>query len=79
MKEICRVYQIKDAKGKYAETFRETDEAAVYRELANDLIAKKLNGCSYITRIKRNPNYDGTQNITITYSNDCRNIYTVRG
>jgi hypothetical protein len=55
-----------------------TEETLVYKYLSNDLIAKKLNQCSYIKTIKRTPNYDGTQTIVVTYNNDCRSIYTVK-
>lgn len=54
-----------------------TDPATVYSRLAGALIAKKLNKCTYVTRIKRVNNYDGTQTITVNYCNDCRSIFVV--
>jgi hypothetical protein len=54
-----------------------TDPATVYSRLAGALIAKKLNKCTYITRIKRVNNYDGTQTITITQDNGYRMVFIV--
>ena len=53
------------------------DELSIYQSLANDLIAKKINQCSYVKSIKRVPLYNGTQKIIVTYDNDCRAIYVV--
>ena len=55
-----------------------TDELEVYQSLSADIIAKKINGATWVKSIKRVSNYDGTQNITVTYDNDCRSIYTVK-
>ena len=41
------------------------------------LISKKINRCTYITRIKRVNNYDGTQTITITLDNGYRMVFIV--
>lgn len=49
----------------------------IYKRLSNDLIAKKICQCRYIKSIKRRNNYDGTCEITVTYNNNVRNIYTV--
>lgn len=49
----------------------------IYKHLAGMLIAKKLNQCAYITRIKRMNNYDGTQTITITQDNGYRMVFIV--
>lgn len=54
-----------------------TDKATVYERLAQDLIAKKINQCTYIKSIRRVPNYNGTQTITIYYGDNVRNIYTI--
>ena len=75
-REIKRVTESKK-NGKYEVTYTLTDVTEVYKSLAQALIAKKINNCSYIKSIKRVNNYDGTQNITITYDNNVRNIYTV--
>lgn len=77
MKEIKKVVEIKN--GKIWEILTViTDELSIYESLSTDLINKKLNNCGYIKTIKRAPNYDGTQTITVTYNNDCRSIYTVK-
>lgn len=74
---IKRVMYIKE-KNKYIETFTQTDTAQVYEDLALDLIAKKINACSYIRSIKRRTNYDGTQQITVIYDNNAKAEYTVK-
>lgn len=48
----------------------ETNKERVLEMLTSDLIAKKVNQCKYISRIKRVNNYDGTQTITVYYSKD---------
>lgn len=54
-----------------------TDKKTVYERLAGMLIEKKLNHCTYITRIKRVNNYDGTQTIIITQNNGYRMVFIV--
>lgn len=57
-----------------------TEGERVYEDLAKDLIAKKLENCTYIRSIKRKQNYDGTNTITVNYTPDCgggRRIYTI--
>lgn len=76
MREIKREFQIKSG-NKWHTTYEVTDPAAVYEFLSSDLIAKKLNACTYIKSIKRVNNYDGTQTITVTYDSATRNIYTI--
>lgn len=77
MRTISRVAQKKVGRC-WKETYRTENEAEVYEALANDLIAKKLNNASSIKSIRRNSNYDGTQEIIVTYDMDVRAIYTVR-
>ena len=77
MKEIKKVVEVKNGK-KWEVSTVITDELFIYESLSTDLINKKLNNCSYIKTIKRVPNYDGTQSITVVYNNDCRAIYTVK-
>lgn len=77
MKQIQRVAEKKNGR-KWEQTFVTTDEKEVYESLAHDLIAKKLHNASWITRISDRSNYDGTWNITVTYDNGCRSIYTVK-
>lgn len=76
MKKIEKVVEIKNGKS-WSVSHVVTDETEIYKSLSCDFIAKKLNSCSYIKSIKRTPNYDGTQTITVLYNNDCRSIYTV--
>lgn len=77
MKEINLIIEIKNGK-KWVQDTVITDETLVYKYLTNDLISKKLNCCTYIKTIKRVPNYDGTQTITVTFNNDTRSVYTVK-
>jgi hypothetical protein len=71
-----KITEVKNGK-KWEQTNIDTDILSVYQSLANDLIAKKLNQCSYIKSIKRIPLYNGTQKIIVTYNNNCRCIYEV--
>lgn len=77
MKEIKKVVEVKNGK-KWEVSTVITDTTAVYESLSCDLINKKLNNCNYIKTIKRTPNYDGTQSITVNYNNDTRAVYTVK-
>lgn len=76
MRNIQKIVETKSG-SKWEVTYTCTDEKEVYDSLAHDLIAKKINACTYIRSIKRNNNYDGTQNITISYDNNVRAVYTV--
>lgn len=73
---IQKVVEIRAGR-KWEQTHAITDETEIYKSLATDLINKKIHAAAYIRNIKRTPNYDGTQRITVTYDNDCRAIYTV--
>ena len=53
------------------------DAGLVYEYLSNDLIAKKINKCTYIKSIRRYQNYDGTATITVLYNNNCRALYVI--
>lgn len=75
-KEISRTTEVKKA-GKYVAEYTTTNEKEIYEELALAMISKKINNCSWIKSIKRTPLYNGTQKVTITFDNDCRNIYIV--
>jgi hypothetical protein len=77
MRDITKVIEVKKGRA-YETTATITDTAAIYESLAGDLIAKKLHGCTWITRINDRCNYDGTRTITVTYNNGCRAIYTVK-
>lgn len=56
----------------------ETDPEEVFRSLSEDLYRKKILGSQSIRSIKRTVRYDGYARITVTYSDDCRRVYTVR-
>lgn len=58
-------------------TYETTDAARIHESLMHDLIAKKLEKCSYITSIRHTENYNGTATITVTYSGGVRTLYTV--
>lgn len=77
MKEFKQVIEIKNGKTWEVSNVI-TNEVDIYKNLSCDLINKKLNNCSYIKTIKRTPNYDGTQSITVNYNNDTRAVYTVK-
>ena len=75
--EIKRVFEIKEGRN-WRETYCCTEEAEVYRFLAEELIAKKINACTYIRSIKRTNLYNGFQKIVVSYDNGGRAIYTVK-
>ena len=77
MKTIQRIVEVKTGK-KWDVSRIVTDELEVYQSLSADIIAKKINCATWVKSIKSINNYDGTQNITVTYDNDCRSIYTVK-
>ena len=54
-----------------------TDVLTVYKALAEDLQAKYIMHCTYITRIAQRPNYDGTRNITVYFDNGVKHEFTV--
>ena len=71
------VIEVKNG-NKYEVTRTITDEFEVYRDLANDLIHKKINECKYITRIRKVPLYNGYDKIYVIYNNGVRRTYTVK-
>lgn len=79
MKKTSMCSELKQSSGKWVLccTFDSMSAEEIYKRLSDDLIAKKINQCRYIKSIKRRNNYDGTQEITVTYINSVRNIYTV--
>ena len=70
------IYEAKEGR-KYVETWRTEDPARVYKDLAQEMISKKINDCKYIRSIKRTTLYNGFQRITVTYDHGGRRIYTV--
>ena len=77
MKEIKMYAERKAGKKWVYDNYTCADPATVYSRLASALIAKKVNCCAYITRIKRVNNYDGSQTITVTYDNDFRMVFDI--
>ena len=64
--------------GKYVEQHTNDNELYVYQRLSEDLIAKKINCCTYITRISRTNLYNGYAQITVNYDNNVKVIYTIK-
>lgn len=77
MKEIRRIAEVKEGKA-WRQTYVTTDEKEVYESLARDLVAKKLHKATYIKSVKDVSNYDGTRDITVTYDNGVRSVYTIK-
>lgn len=71
------VYEAKQGK-KYVNTFECHDAEQTYRDLAHEMIAKKINDCRWIKSIKRTPLYNGYDRITVTYDHGGRRIYTIK-
>ena len=63
---------------KFVVTWESDDAMQVYDDLAHELIAKKINNCTWIRSIKRTPLYNGFDRITVTQDNGNRRIYTVK-
>lgn len=62
-------YKYFDKRGKnLVETFSSDDTEYVYKRLADELIAKKINCCRWIKSIKRENLYNGFQRITVVYN-----------
>lgn len=67
----------KKENNKWVKTYETDNLEIIYTSLANELIAKKINQCTYIKSIKRIPMYDGTQKIVIYQNNDIKTIYHI--
>lgn len=78
MKPIEMITQIKE-NGVYITDWELTvcDHESIYSSLVYDLINKKIHKASYIRSIKCVNNYDGTQDIYVTYDNNVRRVYTI--
>lgn len=61
---------------KWAVCFTENNETAVFKALAADLVAKKINQARYIKTIKRVQRYSHVT-ITVTYDNNTKSVYYV--
>ena len=69
-----RIAYKKEGKNSWRVTFTDNNETNVFRSLASDLTAKKLNNCSYIKTIKRVQKYTHCE-ITVSYDNNTKNVY----
>lgn len=78
MKEKINFVVYTKINGKYVEQHSNDDALYVYQRLTEDLIAKKINCCTYITRISRNNLYNGYAQITVNYNNNVKVIYTIK-
>ena len=63
--------------GKWETVSVYTDPVKIYESLAKDMIAKKIHKCTYIRAIKDRCNYNGTRDITVSYDNGVRRVYTI--
>ena len=64
--------------GKWVQSdYIEQDGMEVYKHLAEDLTWKYVKGAAWVKRVKRTSNYDGSQKIVVTYSNDVRATYVI--
>lgn len=65
--------------GEYELKFTSTDVPYMYRILTDELIAKKINKCTYIAKISRRPLYNGFDEITVFYNGyESKTIYTIK-
>jgi hypothetical protein len=71
--EIMVVRQRKEGK-QWVEDGKLTDEGAVYKRLAEALVAKKLNGCTWIKSITRKQVYTHLE-IVVSYDNGYRDVF----
>lgn len=55
----------------------DTNPERIYKDLADDLIRKKLFGATSIKSIKHRNNYNGTREITVYYDNNVKRVYIV--
>ena len=63
---------------KWETTYTETEPAAVYKSLADDLIQKKVYKVAYIKSIICENNFDGTRRIDVYYIDGIKARYIVK-
>jgi hypothetical protein len=63
---------------KWEKTGENKDAIYIYKRVAFDLIAKKINNASYIKSIKRINLYTGYQQIIAYYDNGVKAVYTIK-
>ena len=61
----------------YIETWKTDDAYIIYKDLAQELISKKINSCTWIKTIKRRQLYNGFIEIAVTYDHGGKRVYTV--
>lgn len=62
----------------YNESLTTDDKLTVYQRLTENLIAKKINACTYIRSIKRMNLYNGFQRLTVYMDNGVKVEYIVK-
>ena len=84
MRVYKQIVETKNGRAAWILDHINSDKAMVLENLACDLIAKKINECRYISTIKRRNCYDGTQEITVVYTDadytgnkKCRSRYII--
>lgn len=68
-----RIAQKKNGKT-WINTYIDNDAASVYKSLASDIIAKKINQARYIKSIKRIQHYSHVE-IIVSYDSNVRSVY----
>ena len=64
-KKVGRSYQIENLI---------LDEASLFKSLATEMVAKKINCCQWVKSIKREQHYSHVE-IVVTYNNSYRSVY----
>ena len=77
MENVNVIYEAREGRG-FVKEWEHSDPAEVYKDLAAELIAKKINNCKWIRSIKRRQLYNGYLEITVNYPHGGRRIYTVK-
>lgn len=79
MEKVHVKFEKKNGRGYngYTTTWETYDAARIYDDLAHEIIAKKINQCTWIRSIKRQPLYTGYDRIIITMDNGDRKVYTI--
>ena len=61
----------------YVPRYTSTNREHVYTKLAHEIVSKTLEKCSWIRSIKRRQLYNGFIEITVSYDNGFRSVYTI--
>ena len=76
MDEVRATTYTKDGK-QWEECHETTNPEQVYKKLLDDMISKKLNGCTYIRKIEKVSLYNGFNRITVYYDNGVKTDYII--